>query len=441
MFDSTLDIYSDDTQPGENGLAFLLRTAPPERPQAGRMAHKLEVMAFIGEEVVDVRHVDRSQPVTLGAADVDPTDPTLVRLGKGDGVGPQLVYDARGWVFLPTFDMVAFVDTCGDEPERRVVTGETVLAPGDRLLVEVGALIYVVQEVQPGKRVPNAPVQLDTPMLSLLSFLGVSAGVFGYALGTVPPPPESSMLGLIDQSQVINLARVTPPPPAPRQKAAGGSPAHHGPSGAAGKGQPKPRGATSDQERAMQALKGLDAVFKTIGDATLNVGIQNGASGLRQGRPTGNGPGLGDRGPGLGGPGVADGIGAVLTGHGDDAYAVAQGGPGTGHHEGAIVQAGDVITLGSLGRDEIDRVIKHNMASIRYCYQKDLQVHPGIGGKVTVKFTIAADGSVSSATTRPTNPMPAVEACLTTRFMSMQFPHPKGGGLVIVSYPFVFSEG
>lgn len=439
MYDHALDNSPDDTETRENGLAFLLRTAPPERPAAGSAARKLEVMAFVGEEVVDVRHVDGSKPVTLGSADVDPTNPTLVQVGTGDG--PQLLHDARGWVFLPTFDMVAFIDTCADEPERRLVTGETVLSPGDRLLVEVGPLIYVVQEVQPGKRVPNAPVQLDTPMLSLLSFLGISAGVFGYALGTVPPPPQTSLLSLVDQGQVINLARVVPPPPAPRKAAAGGSSAHRGPPGRAGKGQPKPQGAPSDRDRAMQALKGLDAVFKTIGDATLNVGIQNGASGLRQGRPTGNGPGLGDRGEGLGGPGVADGIGAVLVGHGDDAYAVAHGGPGTGHQDGAIVSTGDVISLGSLGRDEIDRVIKRNMASIRYCYQKDLQVHPGIGGKVTMKFTIAADGSVSSATSRPTNPMPAVEACLTSRFMSMKFPEPKGGGLVVVSYPFVFSAG
>ena len=27
------------------------------------------------------------------------------------------------------------------------------------------------------------------------------------------------------------------------------------------------------------------------------------------------------------------------------------------------------------------------------------------------------------------------------RFLKMQFPEPKGGGIVIVSYPFVFSPG
>ena len=35
----------------------------------------------------------------------------------------------------------------------------------------------------------------------------------------------------------------------------------------------------------------------------------------------------------------------------------------------------------------------------------------------------------------------AVEQCIVGRFMRMQFPEPKGGGIVIVSYPFIFSPG
>ena len=35
----------------------------------------------------------------------------------------------------------------------------------------------------------------------------------------------------------------------------------------------------------------------------------------------------------------------------------------------------------------------------------------------------------------------SVEQCVVGRFMRMQFPQPKGGGIVIVSYPFLFSPG
>ena len=35
----------------------------------------------------------------------------------------------------------------------------------------------------------------------------------------------------------------------------------------------------------------------------------------------------------------------------------------------------------------------------------------------------------------------AVDSCVVSRFYKMQFPEPKGGGIVIVSYPFIFSPG
>ena len=82
------------------------------------------------------------------------------------------------------------------------------------------------------------------------------------------------------------------------------------------------------------------------------------------------------------------------------------------------------------------------MAQLRYCYQRELTKNPNLGGKITVKFVIAKDGTVSSATTKTsTMNNPAVESCINGRFMKFQFPEPKGGGIVIVSYPFIFSPG
>ena len=103
---------------------------------------------------------------------------------------------------------------------------------------------------------------------------------------------------------------------------------------------------------------------------------------------------------------------------------------------------GDPIILGSLDKSLIDAVIKRNMNQIRYCYQRELTLNPKLQGKLTVKFIIAKDGTVSSATIKSTTlENPAVEDCVTGRFMRFQFPEPKGGGIVIVSYPFVFTPG
>jgi hypothetical protein len=101
---------------------------------------------------------------------------------------------------------------------------------------------------------------------------------------------------------------------------------------------------------------------------------------------------------------------------------------------------GDPIILGALDRSLIDEVIKRHMNQIKYCYQRELTKNPSLGGKIVIKFTIAKDGTVSAASTKSTTMNnSAVETCIVGRFMRMQFPEPKGGGIVVVSYPFIFS--
>lgn len=451
MFDELND-DSDSTDPnvrGEHALAYLLRNSPvgsllSSRPES-RASRKLEVVAFVGEEVVEVRQVDSATAVELGCDSVDPTAPSLIRTSARASCGdqPRLHRDSRGWVFMPSFDMVAFVDSEGDSsqdghgPVRKPVTGETVLCDGERLLVEVGPVIYVIQEVDPARRVPGEPVGIDTPMLSLLSFLGVSASLFGYALGTVPPPPESSSMEATRSAVILELMRTTPPPPVVQKAKPVASGAHKGAEGVARKGHTKPEGAPSDKDVAMRVFTGLGTMLASIGDSNLPGGVTNGIIGL-QGRATSrDGSGFNARGDGFGGGGLTESVGLLPRSRRDGGFVPHDG---REHQDGEVKTVSGVILLGSLDRAEVDRVIKQNMASIRYCYQKDLQTHPGLSGKIAVKFTIAADGTVSSATTRPSPPMPAVEACLTARFLRMQFPEPKGGGMALVTYPFLFSE-
>jgi hypothetical protein len=105
-----------------------------------------------------------------------------------------------------------------------------------------------------------------------------------------------------------------------------------------------------------------------------------------------------------------------------------------------VIPGGEgIVALGSLDPALIDAVIKQHMNQIRYCYQRALPRNPSLAGKVGIKFTIAGDGSVSQAGVRATTMNDAaVESCLVGRFMRMRFPTPRGGGIVIVSYPFLF---
>ncbi|HHO52141.1 MAG TPA: AgmX/PglI C-terminal domain-containing protein [Deltaproteobacteria bacterium] len=98
------------------------------------------------------------------------------------------------------------------------------------------------------------------------------------------------------------------------------------------------------------------------------------------------------------------------------------------------------ITVGTLDRSLIAEVIKRHLSQIQYCYQRELVKEPGLKGKIVIKFTVTSDGTVDSASLEDsTMDNVSVEQCIVRQFMRMQFPEPRGGGIVIVSYPFLFS--
>lgn len=100
------------------------------------------------------------------------------------------------------------------------------------------------------------------------------------------------------------------------------------------------------------------------------------------------------------------------------------------------------IILGKVDRQLIDDVIGKDMLEIRACYEKRLRVDPTITGKLVVKFVIDKKGRVSSSTVKSsTLGDPPFERCVLATFDDMRFPKPVGGGIVIVSYPFLFTAG
>ncbi len=100
---------------------------------------------------------------------------------------------------------------------------------------------------------------------------------------------------------------------------------------------------------------------------------------------------------------------------------------------------GTPVIMGSLDKEIIRRVIKEHLAQIRYCYEKELTRSPGLFGKVATQFTISADGNVQSAEVQQSTMNNAeVERCITSKIRTWVFPKPKGGGVVVVKYPFIF---
>ncbi len=146
--------------------------------------------------------------------------------------------------------------------------------------------------------------------------------------------------------------------------------------------------------------------------------------------------GLGLKGSGSGGGGTGDtiGIGGIGTkgrGGGVGSYGSGAGMLGGKKSADIGITSSDPVVMGSLDKELIRRVIHANRNQIRYCYENQLTRYPKLSGKVAVKFS-------SSQVAQSTAGNSELETCVAGRVHTWIFPKPKGGGVVIVTYPFIF---
>lgn len=101
------------------------------------------------------------------------------------------------------------------------------------------------------------------------------------------------------------------------------------------------------------------------------------------------------------------------------------------------VSAGTPSVMGSGSSDPIEKVVHSNLEDIDDCYEAALRGNSSLSGKVVVKFTISPTGSVASAVIGQSTAGDAgVERCITKAIRTWSFPEPRGGGIVMVNYPF-----
>ncbi len=340
------------------------------------------------------------------------------------------------------------------------------LPEGGRFIIDIGHVVFFVQEVLHPKRViPSLTKGMDflyLGLLLLMAFLGIAAGII---IKSMPYDPNQEVISIPDRFAEIQIEE---PIEEKKKKDPTGNPdagegaKAKGEEGKVGKKDAKLKRAKGtkvamaksamDKQIAESAgiladLNTMEADNNMFGTGGIGVGASSfvgGVIGSQYGNQYGSG-GLGSRGSGLGGGGTGEGLGGLGTrGRGRGASGYGSGGGYFGRKSSGTpgMSTGDPIILGALDKSVIDRVIKQHLAQIRYCYQKELNKNPGLYGKIVIKFVIAKDGSVSSAKTNSTSMNnPIVENCICQRFMRFQFPQPKGGGIVIVTYPFVFKSG
>jgi TonB family protein len=157
--------------------------------------------------------------------------------------------------------------------------------------------------------------------------------------------------------------------------------------------------------------------------------------------------GLGLRGTGRSGGGSGQGtIGAGqlgTIGHGDGGGGGAAYGRGAGGFRGRATKLPQIRSdhpevRGSLSKEVIRRVIQRHLNEVRFCYEQALSAQPELSGRVQVKFVISPSGAVPAANVESsTLGASRAEQCIAQTVKRWTFPAPDGGGVVIVSYPFV----
>jgi TonB family protein len=148
--------------------------------------------------------------------------------------------------------------------------------------------------------------------------------------------------------------------------------------------------------------------------------------------------GTGTGGGGTGGFGRIHGLGEIDTGGGSGVSV------GLGKKKAKKVgklEIGSGSSQGFCQKNDIVTNVRRRAGAIRACYERELQVHANLQGKVTCRWTIGLNGDVTNATTvSSTLGNSAVENCLLRTVRRMRFAKPEGG-VCVIQWPFVFNAG
>ncbi len=392
----------------------------------------------------------------------------LVRFGKG-GATLRFTSKMNGELQRKSGDEVM---TLEDAKKRGVAQNEgdalsLTLANDDFAWVDLGGVTVEVF-FQPAPKAVFVPFteSVDFTVLNIFLVMFFLAALFVISAANRDAEGDEFADDLNDSNARIAKLLIKPPEKNPilekfeKKKEAGEvAQKHKGDSGEAGKKEaPKisakaaPKGDPNNKDQARLLVAkvfgasggGISTLFGHQGLGGEIKGAMGHLFGAAPGDAAGFG-GLGLRGSGSGGGGVGDtiGIGGIGTkGRGT--------GTGYGSSVGVLggkkdvdigITSSEPTVMGSLDKELIRKVIHANRGQIRFCYESQLNRFPKLDGKVAIKFVISPSGSVASSQVAQTTVSNAeLEACVAGRVRTWIFPKPKGGGVVVVTYPFIFKQ-
>ncbi|MGZ3479032.1 MAG: AgmX/PglI C-terminal domain-containing protein, partial [Myxococcaceae bacterium] len=345
------------------------------------------------------------------------------------------------------------------------------LEPDDIALVDVGGVVVdLCFQPVPQKVVVPISERLDWTALNIFLLVFFFAGLLVVAAITRAASGDEFTDELSGNNAVLTKLLVKPPEMQKnpfieqlnKQKEKGEAPAaFQGTEGQMGKKNAPNRDAkaspkaidpnSKDQARLIAQRifggKGNAGIATLFGRAGLGGSLQA-AMGHMTGSTVGDAGGvlgMGVKGSGGGGGGTGNtiGIGAVGT----RGVAGGEGKYGTGIGMGKKASADISITnsdpevTGSMDPELIRRVVRSHHDQLKYCYDNALTKNPKLIGKVSVRWIIREDGTVASSNVvSSSSGTPELDQCISGRVLLWIFPKPKGGGVAVVTYPFVFKQ-
>jgi len=456
----------------------------------------LEVMGLWGSTILFARHLNAAETFTIGessAAEHVDFELAAAQLGAASARLVEL-QDGTPHVVVPRGAEVS-VKRASDPYALPSQATSVPLLSGTVVELKLGMLKFRFANVPAGKTTPRAGLaSVDRSLLAALasSFAAVAALIGGFAfwmpaLGlTDDEGLDNERLILMKQYLSANAQRELEEQEsnanqAGSQESAAGKPAEaaQGREGAMG----KPNTPVSNHRAAVRgdhpevqlSHAQLKEVARTFGMIELlgslstsensgspflrdpalghddfdadggmfgGPGESGGFGGLRLGGPDNGGGGHGV-GVGIGGIGDALGLPGSCTGSNcGDGFGTGVGRVGGTHKTKVPSVRFPISTVsGHLPPEVVQRIVRQNYGRFRQCYETGLRANPNLTGRVTARFVISREGSVTTVQNGGSDlPDSGVVSCVVAAFYGLSFPTPEAG-IVTVSYPIMFSPG
>jgi hypothetical protein len=355
---------------------------------------------------------------------------------------------------------------------QAAAAGKVVIRPGDGASLKLGGSAYFVRVSAAPARVEDAAKNIpDNTALKRLDrkVVGISAGGSLGAHGMLILvmfiasllSPNTKVTQLEDEFAEVKMPEVQlepppepepeppkeaePPPPPPdktpkpMQRVPKARPTSTKPNTAAPEAPaPKPGILAALTKLPQSKNAGSQTVLAAVSNINA-VKVPGGQTGFKVSALIGKGPSNGIQIGGSGGGVATKGLTSILR----EGGAGVLGGKGSGpvRASPAMAMHRQATMQGELSREEISKVINQHLGEIQFCYEKELLRSPGLQGKVVFEWTIKQDGKVLVVKTK-VGQLPSAPAtnCMIDKIKTWQFPKPRGNGVVLVTYPFVFKQ-